>query len=74
MNYSFDIGPHATSLGFAFLFFKYLLPVVIGAVLIVGIYLVGRKILTGTEMTDINRNHLILAIAVGLILLAVMLK
>lgn len=74
MNYSFDIGPHATSLGFTFLFLKYLLPVVVGTVLIAGLYLVARKILTGTEMTDLNRNQLILAICIGLILLAVMLR
>lgn len=74
MNYSFDVGPHLTSLGFTFLFLKYLLPVVIGIVLIVGLYLLVRKLLTGAEMSNINKNYVILAIAVGLILLVVLMR
>ena len=35
MNYSIDIGNNLTSLGFAFLALKYLLPLIIGIVLLV---------------------------------------
>ena len=71
-NINFDVGPNLYHFGLAFLFLHYLLPVVVGTVLILGLYLLARKALTGAS--DLNRNHLYILIAVAGILLVVMLR
>jgi flagellar biogenesis protein FliO len=72
--HTIDVGPNLFTLGAAWLFLKYLLPVLIILVLIIGGYLLVRKLLTGRELTDINKNQLLLILAVGGIILVVLLS
>lgn len=70
MNYSFDTGSNLTALGFTFLFLKYLLPVVIVVVLIVGAVLLARYVLNKKRL-NVNTGWLVVVLAVIGLLVAI---
>lgn len=68
---TFDVGQNLTLLGLLYLFFKYLLPVIIGLILIIGAILFVRLLYTNVDL-PINKNWLIVIVCFVLILLAVL--
>lgn len=66
MNYSLDVGQNLTSIGFAFLFLKYLMPVIIGLILLAVAYFGIKKLL---EILDIELNQTTLLTILGILMI-----
>ena len=71
MNYSIDIGQNLTLLGLLFLILKYLLPVIIGALLLIAAYFGFRYFTTGIFPINVDKNWLIVIVCTVLILLLI---
>jgi hypothetical protein len=80
-NYSLDVGPHLTSLGFTLIFVKYLLPVVIVLALIIGAYFLISHYWPKPyspfdpirEPQTYNKSLIVIGVCVALIIIAALL-
>lgn len=67
MNYTFDTGSNLTALGFTLLFLKYLLPVVLVVVLIIGVVILTKYALTKKRLSVDTKWLVIVLSVIGLL-------
>lgn len=68
---TFDVGTNLTFLGLLFLALKFILPIVIGAALLIGAYFAFKYFTNGIFPINVDKNWLIVIVCVVLILLLI---
>jgi hypothetical protein len=74
MDYSLDVGNNLTILGLLFLGLKYLLPILIGVILIAVGYFGGKALIEKVETFDVDMKTVAFVLALGFLALIALLS